>query len=189
MNILTYASLLYLVPGFPWWLNSKESACQCKRHRFNPWLGRSPEEGNGNPVQYSCLGNPMDRGAWWVCSPWGCKELHVTERLSTHTCAHTAQPIEEVKGYGYLKVLDWLWGTPLSWRSVHLQSHRYIWVPSSHCCSEVHFFKIPGSATLVVRQEANRESLLNSYLWFQFVSAFAFPKLEATLGGHQACNS
>ena len=28
------------------------------------WLGRSPGEGNGNPLQYSCLGNPMDRGAW-----------------------------------------------------------------------------------------------------------------------------
>ena len=31
-----------------------------------PWLGRSPGEGNGNPLQYSCLGNPMDRGAWWA---------------------------------------------------------------------------------------------------------------------------
>ena len=31
-----------------------------------PGLGRSPEEGNGNPLQYSCLGNPTDRGAWWA---------------------------------------------------------------------------------------------------------------------------
>ena len=31
-----------------------------------PELGRSPGEGNGNPLQYSCLGNPMDRGAWWA---------------------------------------------------------------------------------------------------------------------------
>ena len=30
-------------------------------------LGRSPGEGNGNPLQNSCLGNPMDRGAWWGC--------------------------------------------------------------------------------------------------------------------------
>ena len=29
-------------------------------------------EGNGTPLQYSCLENPMDRGAWWGCSPWGC---------------------------------------------------------------------------------------------------------------------
>ena len=31
-----------------------------------PGLGRSPGEGNGNPLQYSCLGNPMDKGAWWA---------------------------------------------------------------------------------------------------------------------------
>ena len=31
-----------------------------------PVLGRSPEEGNGNPLQYSCLGNPIDRGSWWA---------------------------------------------------------------------------------------------------------------------------
>ena len=31
-----------------------------------PGLGKSPGEGNGNPLQYSCLGNPMDRGAWWA---------------------------------------------------------------------------------------------------------------------------
>ena len=31
-----------------------------------PGSGRSPGEGNGNPLQFSCLGNPMDRGAWWA---------------------------------------------------------------------------------------------------------------------------
>ena len=42
----------------------KESACSAGDPRLIPELGRSPEEGNGNPVQYSCLRNPMDRGAW-----------------------------------------------------------------------------------------------------------------------------
>ena len=37
---------------------------ECRRHRCNPWLRRSPGEGNGNSIQYSCLGNPVDRGAW-----------------------------------------------------------------------------------------------------------------------------
>ena len=35
------------------------------RHRFDPWVRRSPGEGNGKPLQYYCLGNPIDRGAWW----------------------------------------------------------------------------------------------------------------------------
>jgi len=38
----------------------------------------SPEEGNGNPLQYSCLGNPMDRGAWWATVHWVAKELDMT---------------------------------------------------------------------------------------------------------------
>ena len=43
------------------WLSGKESAHQCRRH--SPWVRKIPGEGNGNPLQYSCLGNPMDRGA------------------------------------------------------------------------------------------------------------------------------
>ena len=33
---------------------------------FNPWVGKIPGKGNGNPLQYSCLENPMDQGAWWA---------------------------------------------------------------------------------------------------------------------------
>ena len=47
-----------------------------------PGSGRSPGEGNGNPLQYSCLENPMDRGAWY---PWGHKESDTTEQLHFHT--------------------------------------------------------------------------------------------------------
>ena len=43
-----------------------------------PGLGRYPGEGNGHPLQYSCLGNSMDRGAGGLYSPWGCKELDTT---------------------------------------------------------------------------------------------------------------
>ena len=49
-----------------------------------PASGKSPGEGNGNPLQYSCLENPKNRGAWWACSPWGHKESDMTEQL-THT--------------------------------------------------------------------------------------------------------
>ena len=46
----------------PLWLSSKESAYNAGDAGFIPWLVRSPGEGNGNPLQYSCLGNPMNRG-------------------------------------------------------------------------------------------------------------------------------
>ena len=50
----------------PRWLNSEESTCQAGDVGSIPGLGNSPGEGNGNPLQYSCLENPMDKGAWQV---------------------------------------------------------------------------------------------------------------------------
>jgi len=47
--------------GFPWGHSGKESACNAGALGLIPESGRSPGEGNGNPLQYSCLGNPMDR--------------------------------------------------------------------------------------------------------------------------------
>ena len=52
--------------GFPGVSDSKESACNAGDPGLIPGLGRSPGEGNGNPLQHPCLGNPMDRGAWWA---------------------------------------------------------------------------------------------------------------------------
>ena len=43
-----------------------------------PGLGRYPGEGNGNPLQYYCLGNPMDRGAWWAMAHGVAKEVDMT---------------------------------------------------------------------------------------------------------------
>ena len=52
--------------GLPRWLSSKEFACNVGDLGLIPGSGRSPGEGNCNPLQYSCLGNPMDRGAEWA---------------------------------------------------------------------------------------------------------------------------
>ena len=52
--------------GFPGGLEGKASACGVEDPGSIPASGRSPGEGNGNPLQYSCLENPMDRGAWWA---------------------------------------------------------------------------------------------------------------------------
>ena len=50
-----------------WWLtDSKESACNAGDPGLIPGSGRFPGEGNGNPLQYSCLNNFIDRGTWWA---------------------------------------------------------------------------------------------------------------------------
>ena len=55
--------------GFTGGSDSKESACNAGNIDSIPGLGRSPGEGNGNPLQDSCLKNPMDRGAWRAIAP------------------------------------------------------------------------------------------------------------------------
>ena len=70
-SIIGYYKIFNIVPcayigGFPGGSEVKVSACNAGDLGSIPGLGRSPGEGNGNPLQYSCLENPMDRGAWWA---------------------------------------------------------------------------------------------------------------------------
>ena len=69
--------------GFPQWLSGKEYTCNAGATGDAdsiPGLGRSPGGGHSNPLQYSCLKNHMDRQSSLVgYSPWGCKELDMTE--------------------------------------------------------------------------------------------------------------
>ena len=53
-----------------------------------PGRGRCPGGGNGNPLQDSCLENPMDRGAWWATAYRVAESWTQLKRLSTHTCIH-----------------------------------------------------------------------------------------------------
>ena len=70
--------------GFPDGSEGKASACNAGEPGSIPGSGRSPGEGNGNPLQYSCLENPMDGEAWWAIVHGGCKESDTTERLHFH---------------------------------------------------------------------------------------------------------
>ena len=103
-----------------------------------PGSGRYPGVGNGNPLQYSCLENFMDRGAWWT-TVHGAAELDRTERLHTHVCVlfHLAylrvhylqffcvQPIVDPLTFG----TDWLfWQGHSLFPGVMLQI--YPWSPS-----------------------------------------------------------
>ena len=68
--------------GLPWWLRSKESACNAGVIGVAgsiPGLGRSPEGGHSNPLQYSYWENPMDRGTWWATVHAVAKESDMTE--------------------------------------------------------------------------------------------------------------
>ena len=69
-------------PGLPWGSDGKESACKVKDVDLIPRSRRPSGEGNGIPFQYSCLEDPVDRGAWWatvhgVTESWtGLSKLH-----------------------------------------------------------------------------------------------------------------
>ena len=52
--------------GLPWWLSGKDPPASVGDAGFIPGSERSLGERSGSPLQYSCLGNPMDRGAWWT---------------------------------------------------------------------------------------------------------------------------
>ena len=69
--------------GLPWGSDGKESTCNVGdlgwRPEWIPRLGRSLGEGNGYPLQYSCLENSKDRGAWQATVHGVCKELDTTE--------------------------------------------------------------------------------------------------------------
>ena len=77
-KVLNFANV-YL--GHPRWLSGKKSAC--RRCKFNPWVGRPPEEGNGNSFQYSYLGIPRSEEPGGLQSIGS--ELDMTKWLSMHT--------------------------------------------------------------------------------------------------------
>ena len=63
---------IFRLLGLPWWLRGKESACSAGDPGSVPGSGRSPGEGKGNPLQYCCLENSVDR-------PWSRKEADTAE--------------------------------------------------------------------------------------------------------------
>ena len=73
LDAVLFSNMDYLIicvciqfQGFPGSSDCKESACNTRDLGLIPGSGRCPGEGNGNPLQYSCLENSMDRGAWWT---------------------------------------------------------------------------------------------------------------------------
>ena len=82
--------------GLPRWHGGKESVRQLGDMGSIPRLGRFPGEGNGNPLQYSCLAHPMDRGAWRATVHGVTKESDPTMRACTRlecTCMALGLPV------------------------------------------------------------------------------------------------
>ena len=101
--------LYHLYMGFPGGSDGKASALNVGDPGSIPWSGRSPEEENGNPLQYSCLENSMDGGAWWATKPthgWrnlvGCKELDMTQQHGTYHLWYFSGFSRETVPIGYI---------------------------------------------------------------------------------------
>ena len=63
----------------------KNPPAQCKRHGFNPWVGKIPWRKKWQPTQYSCLENPMGRGTWWAMDH-GSQRVDTTNDTHAHDC-------------------------------------------------------------------------------------------------------
>ena len=129
--------------------DGKESACNAGDPGSIPGWERSPGEENGNPLQYFCLENPMDRGARWAVVH-GVAELYTIEQLTLsflHFCLKNRQPIFLL---GTLKTLL---------RSIWVTYQIHTWARSSWCsikllswASVLHFplfFKVFGRTSFV----------------------------------------
>ena len=115
--ILETAHVLSL-SGFPGTASGKIPTYQCKRHTGSiPGLGRSPGWGHGNPLQHSCLENPMDRGAWQAT-------VHrVAKRHDWSDLAHTHIIIKPIKE---LKLRE-------KWKMTHVTSRKIKpWLHTTH---------------------------------------------------------
>ena len=126
--------LYFLCLGFPGGSEVKVSACNAGDLGSIPGLGRSPGEGNGNPLQYSRLENPMDGGAWWATVHGVAKSrarlsdftftffpvstcsliIHKKEREVSQSCPTLCDPMDcslpgsSVHGIFQARVLEWV---------------------------------------------------------------------------------
>ena len=80
MQIISFMAPFPII-YFPGGSDGKQSAFYAGDPGSTPGSGRSPGEGNDNPLQYSCLENPMDGRTWQATVQWGPKESDMTEQL------------------------------------------------------------------------------------------------------------
>ena len=98
----------------------------------SPGSGRSPGEGNGNPLQHSCIGSSMDRGTWGATTHGGCKQSDMTEQLGMHQWlglqASTALGPGLITGQG-TKIPQATWSSQRTNKQKGVRS-KNLWLPS-----------------------------------------------------------
>ena len=107
--------------GFPGGASGKEPACQCRRRkrcRFDPWDGKIPWRRVWQPTPYSCLENPMDRGAWQATVHWVTQSQTRLNLLSTQ--AHHNKNIRQSLTHPVFKSV--VWRIELLWHKMELAS-------------------------------------------------------------------
>ena len=104
-----------VIMGLPQWLSGKEFTRKAGDVGSIPGSGRSPGEGNGNPLQCLCLGNPTNRGAWRATIHMVTNELDMTEQLKTITITIIASDSS-----GSNNALDTI--APISWNNIQMSS-------------------------------------------------------------------
>ena len=89
-------SQLPLPHRLPWWLSGKASACQCRGHRFDPWVGSIPWRRKWQPTPVFLPGKPHRQRSRVGYSPWGCNELSTTEQLHNNPSLTVPAPLDAV---------------------------------------------------------------------------------------------
>ena len=111
--------------GLPQWLSSKESTCNAGDMGSIPLSGRSPGEGNVDPLQYSCLRNPMVRGAWWatVC---GVSKESIGHNLATKQQQNNLHMISVLKVNQRLlnEYMERKWWIGLHWKDIIYENKK-----------------------------------------------------------------
>ena len=99
--------------GLPRWLRGKESACQCRRSRFAPWIGKIPWRRKWWPTSVFFPGKSHEQRSPVGYSPWGCKKSDTTDQPNTHTHTHTII-LSHVSIFSSVQSLSrvWLFATP-----------------------------------------------------------------------------
>ena len=145
--------------GFPGGSDSKESSCNAGDLGLIPGLGRSPGGGHGNPLQYSWLENPLGQRSMAGYSPWGQKELDMTEQLSTYSWQNVGYTFLSCV-FNRISYLSW-WLKP-PWKVTHFPLVSPVFMWGIHVDKLLHCFSVVSLS--FIREDLGQEPTHSSVI-------------------------